>query len=80
VEAQQQVVVFGDSLSNNADVGLATNLQLRTPSTYVPRYCSADIYTPPRRRSTILDTINVYKCARRIELWPRFRPRPYYWQ
>lgn len=30
MEAQQQVVVFGDSLSNNADVGLATNLQLRT--------------------------------------------------
>ena len=35
MEAQQQVVVFGDSLSNNADVGLATNLRLRTPSTYV---------------------------------------------
>jgi hypothetical protein len=47
VEAQQQVVVFGDSLSNNADVGLATNLQLRTKYVpvprYVPRYCSADI-------------------------------------
>lgn len=77
MEAQQQVVVFGDSLSNNADVGLATNLQLRTK--YVRTAVLFCRHTP-RRRSTILDTINVYKFARRIELWPRFRPRPYYWQ